>query len=247
MLSRNMPKSQKHAGDKESLFVPRTHVATPAQRATIWKASAGQTECWEPYFDGLVADVEVHLSFELRGPLHVVVYSSNEEACSNLGRAVPGNMLLAPVLSAQASVIAVQSVAVDSGNGDLPRMKRHLCHELTHVLVAHRTRSEKRLGDGGVNMHVASWVNEGFAECVSATVCGQPQQLARALGRASGMRAVGDLDAALDDLLSARRSAAFAVATARVWKSIQVHGVRYVFDNLSEPSSWSVEMEMLTP
>jgi hypothetical protein len=61
------------------------------------------------------------------------------------------------------------------------------------------------------------------------------------------MRAVGDLDAALDDLLSARRSAAFAVATARVWKSIQVHGVRYVFDNLSEPSSWSVEMEMLTP
>jgi hypothetical protein len=196
-------------------------------------------ECWEPHLDSLIARVETYLGFELYCPVHVVVYDSNEQAQSCLNRRVPPNMLLTPVVGAPASVIAIQRATAHPANGDLVRMKRHLCHELTHVLVALRTKSTKRLGDRGANMRVASWVNEGLAECVAATVCNQPDRLLRARSHADSLGDPIDIAAAFDDLCSTRRAEAFSIATARVWEGIRAHGIRCVFQNLAVPSLWS--------
>lgn len=220
-------------------FIPETHVVERTQRAFVWKAAlAVAMECWEPHLDSLIVRVEACLDFRLSCPLHLVVYESNEQTQSCLGRQVPPNMLLAPLVGSPASVIAVQPATAHPANGDPARMKRHLCHELAHVLVALRTQSTKRLGDEGANMRVPSWVNEGIAEYVAATVCEEPHRLLQAHSRAASVSDRTDLDTALHDLCSVRRADAFSVATARVWDAIRTRGTRYVFRNLTEPSLW---------
>jgi hypothetical protein len=46
------------------------------------------------------------------------------------------------------------------------------------------------------------------------------------------------LNAALNDLCSPDRSAAFAVATAKVWHAFQQHGLQRVFATLERPELW---------
>jgi hypothetical protein len=225
--------------DNTSLFIPAGHVLTRTRRTHLWqRPQGGRTEPWAPLLDDLVIEMERHLSFEIRCRLHVVVYSTNEEARATLGRAVPTSMLLAPVQGPDDSVIAVQSVAADARNGDCGRMRRHLCHELAHVMVALRTGSEKRLGDGDRDMHVSPWVNEGFAVCVAAMITGRLDLIEEALaGEPAWPGRQIDLDVALNDLNGENRSAAFAIATARLWRAIQTHGLDDVFANLAN-SSW---------
>jgi hypothetical protein len=197
-------------------------------------------ETWEPILDGAIIEMERCLDFELSCRLHVVVFSTNREARLHLDRAIPSNMLLAPVLGAEDSVVAVQSAEADAANGDCERMRRHLCHEIAHVVVILRTGSEKRLGDGDCGLKVAAWVNEGFAVCAAAIATQQFGPIERARARAEQYGAtVSNLDHAVNDLTGERRPAAMAVATMRIWKTIQVHGLRPTFARLTELSASS--------
>jgi len=85
-------------------------------------------------------------------------------------------------------------------------------------------------------MRVQPWVNEGFACVVSALAAERIDLLERELTRASALH-VPDLNAALDDLVAENRSLAFAIATARVWRAVQLHGLRHVFSTLMHPES----------
>ena len=142
-------------------------------------------------------------------------------------------MLVAPLHTPALALIAVQAPSVDARNGDPARMRRHLCHELAHVFAAERTGSVKRLGDGNRGMRLASWVDEGFAVSVAAAAAQQPDIIDAALARSSGATlSDAELAAAFDDLRSPDRDAAFAIATARIWRAVQAHGFRFVFASL---------------
>lgn len=224
----------------ERLYIPDHYVETRTLRARLWKRpSPPDTEPWETLLDDIVANVERCLDFELTCHLHVVVHATNQDYRSSVGRDVPDTMLMAPLLGARASVIAVHSASANPINGDCVRMRRQLCHELGHVMVALRTGSEKRLGDGDRGLRVRPWVNEGFAECVAAIACNRLDLIERAL---QTQRSCGtpppDLDAAINDLNGADRSRACAFATAQVWQAIQGHGLRQVFATLMDPVSW---------
>lgn len=224
-------------------FVPIGYAVSRTARAHLWKRWGAAAEPCELIVDEVVARVESHLAFHILCPLHVVVFASNAEARAALGRPVPPNMLLAPLQGASQSVIAMQSVAADALNGDLARMRRLLAHELTHVAVALQTGSEKCLGDDDRSMRVQPWVNEGFACVVSALAAERLDLLERELARASSLH-VPDLDAALNDLAAENRSLAFAIATARVWRAVQAHGLCRVFTTLSDPDAWSSRGEL---
>ncbi|HEX6838937.1 MAG TPA: hypothetical protein VF334_20300 [Polyangia bacterium] len=183
--------------------------------------------------DDAVRAVERLLAHRLTRALHVVAYASNEEACRALDRRVPATMLLAPLHTSTLALVALQAPSVDPRNGDVQRMRRLLCHELAHVLVAERTGSVKRLGDGNRGMRVSSWVDEGLAVCVAAAAAQQPDVIDAALERSAAAALSEDaLAAAFDDLTSRDRDAAFAVATARIWRAVQAHGFRFVFAGL---------------
>ncbi len=219
--------------DEDSLFIPSSHVEKRTRRAHLWKSSeASGAESWEALLDAWIDEMEDCVGFAISCRLHVVVYATNLEARTHLQRDVPPTMLLVPVSGPRDSVVAVQSAAADAANGDLKRMHRHLSHEIAHVMVALRTGSEKRLGDGDRLMRVAPWVNEGFATCAAAICAGQLDALERVLARASGVSF--DVDSALNDLTSEHRAAAMAVATAGVWQAIRTRGLRQVFDSLTE-------------
>jgi hypothetical protein len=107
-------------------------------------------------------------------------------------------MLLAPLQTETLSVVAVQSTAAHSSNGDLKRMRRHLSHEFAHIAAALCTGSEKRLGDDDRSMLVLPWVNEGFACVVAGLVCDRRDHLDRDLARAAHID-LPDLNVALND------------------------------------------------
>ena len=48
-----------------------------------------------------------------------------------------------------------------------------------------------------------------------------------------------EADAPLDDLDSADRSVAFAVATATVWRVMEKHGLPFVISHLDDPGRWT--------
>jgi len=215
--------------------VPPAYVATRTARTHVWKRLGAPVEPCETIIDDVIGSVEGQLDFELGGDLQLVIYDSNAEARRALGRNVPSNMLLTPVQSATTSLVALQSVAANALNGDLDRMRRHLSHEFTHVAVALRTGSEKRLGDENRGLRVEPWLNEGFACVVSALICRRRDLLERATALAARAQ-VADLNAALDDLIDDKRAAAFALATARVWRTVQRQGLREVFATLGAPT-----------
>jgi hypothetical protein len=179
------------------------------------------------------AAVEALLDHRLVRALHVVVYASNEEARRALDREVSASALLAPLHTRASALIAMQSAAADARNGDLLRMRRHICHELAHVFSSERTESEKFLGDGDRGMRMPSWVDEGFAENVSALACAMPEIVAKALARNVAENvSLARMAAAFSDLNSEDRPAAFATATTIVSRAIEKHGLRHVFDHL---------------
>jgi hypothetical protein len=191
----------------------------------------------ESVVDQVVTSVEDELDQRFDGQLHVVVYHSNATARVTLDRVVPASMLLVPWQTSSAAVVAVQSVAAHVVNGDVDRMRRKLAHEFAHVAAALRTGSEKCLGDGDRSMRILSWVNEGFACVVSAVVCDRTDLLDREAAH-EALPPTTDLNIALSDLNHAHRSAAFAVATARVWRAVRKYGLRRVFGTLATPELW---------
>jgi len=138
------------------------------------------------------------------------------------------------------ALVALHAPSVDPANGDARRLRRLLAHELAHVLAAERTGSVKRLGDGNRGMRLAEWVDEGFAVNLAAAVTAEPGIIDSARSRASGVPMSDDaLAAAFRDLNAPERSSAFAIATARVWRALQAHGLAFVFEHLSDPERWT--------
>jgi hypothetical protein len=168
-----------------------------------------------------VGDVSAALQCELDHPLscalHLCVYRTSDDAAAALGRNVPTTMLMAPRIGPDWSLIICQSSQVDPRNGEWSRMRRHLAHEVAHVMLADFTGSTRILGDGGRSMRVRTWFDEGFAELAAAVVCARQDIVAGYL--AAGSKAPWseeELDAALNDIASPRRPAAFAEAVSRV-------------------------------
>lgn len=187
--------------------------------------------------DDVVRTVERLLAYRLRRALHVVVYASNEKACRALDRQVPASALLAPLHTRELALIAAQSPAADPRNGDAARMRRHLCHELAHVCSAERTGSVKRLGDGGRDMRLPSWLDEGFAVNVAAAATASPELVEAAIAACAGQAMSSErMAAAFADLNSPDRELAFATATAHVASDIRAHGLTVVFERLAP--SW---------
>jgi hypothetical protein len=110
-------------------------------------------------------------------------------------------------------------------------------HTRRLALVALQAPSvDRRNGD----MRLASWVNEGFAENVAASVAMRPDVIHAALERCSALEMSDhQLATAFEDLNSVDREVAFAAATVRVWRALQVHGFMSVFENLSHPDTWA--------
>jgi hypothetical protein len=188
---------------------------------------------------GCLDGIEQLLQFRLERTVHVVVYGTNADARAALDRDVAPTMLLAPYHANDESLLALQAPSVDERNGDERRMRRHICHELAHTFAAERTGSLKRLGDGNRDMRIESWVDEGFAVVLASRVADQPDVIEAALRNAAIANLSSDeITAALDDLSSPNRRAAFALATVRVWRAIDLHGFRYVFDHLDNEHAW---------
>jgi hypothetical protein len=186
-----------------------------------------------------IEGIERLLELQLRRAVHVVVYATNAEARRALDRDVASDMLLAPFHASDVALLALQAPTVNPRNGDERRMRRHLCHELAHIFAAERTGSVKRLGDGNRGMRIAAWVDEGFAEVLASRVAGQPEVIDAALQNAD-TTTLGDdeIAAAFDELSSPNRRAAFALATARVWRAVEQRGFRFVFDHLADVHAW---------
>lgn len=183
--------------------------------------------------------LESILDHQLRRPLHVVVYASNDDARFSLERDVPASMLLAPYHTHDAAVIVAQSPDADPRNGNELRMRRQFCHELAHVLAAECTGSLKRLGDGNRNMRLAPWVDEGFAVVAAARAANQLAIVETARKRCAGAQLSDrELDEAFLDHAATQRDLAFAMATVRVLEAVERHGIRFVFHHLDQPSAW---------
>ncbi len=217
-------------------YVPDAYVSSHTVRTRVWKADGTFVEPCELLLDPAISQIEHELNLVLSCKLDVVIYADNAHARSALERDIPANMLMTPLQSPARSIVVVQSARADPANGDAERMRRHLTHEFAHVAAALKTGSEKRLGDGNANMRLASWVNEGFACVVSGLLNGRKDKLDQALSVESQL--IRNIDTALDDLNGELRSLAFSVATARVWRTVQSHGLRYVFANLDKHEAW---------
>ena len=223
----------------ELRYVPPEYRPIALDNAILWRRgrAAGFAAA---LVDNAIAEIERLLDHRLRRTVHVVVYASNEDARRALDRQVAPTMLLAPLHTPSLALVALQAPAVDRRNADPRRMRRHLCHELGHVFSHEKTGSVKQLGDGDRGMRLASWVDEGFAQSIAALVAAQPEIIQAAVERASiATRSADQLAAAFGDLGSPDRSAAFAIATARVWRAVHAHGIRFVFEHLSRPEIWA--------
>lgn len=217
---------------RELAYVPSHYQPRLVGGAVLWSRDGADAPAATIVPDAIRA-IERLLAYRLQRAVHVVVYGSNAEACRALDRPIAPTMLLAPLHTPALALVALQAPSVDPRNGDAQRMRRHLCHELGHLFAAERTGSVKRLGDGNRGLRLASWVDEGFAENVAAAAAQRPDIIDAALQRAATATPSEErLVAAFDDLGSPDRDAAFAIATARIWRAVQAHGLRCVFDSL---------------
>ena len=183
------------------------------------------------------------LDFQMRRDVHFVVYGSCEDAARSLGIRVANTFLLAPLHTSTEAFVVMHSPRLHALNGNSDRMLRHLCHEISHMCCAERTGSKKRLRDGDVGMRFPAWVDEGFAECVSAQVANRPEIITRALSEcpepAVEPQLLRELNVNLADLDSPERERAFSVATAIVWRAVERHGLSRVFNELQHPERWA--------
>jgi hypothetical protein len=178
----------------------------------------------------IVSAVESELGHLLSCPLRLCVYQTNDDATAALGRSVPATMLMAPRIGSDWSLIVCQSPEVDPQNGDWRRMRRHLAHEVAHVMLADLTGGRRILGDGGRSIRVRPWFDEGFAEVVAAAVCARPDIIEQYLAAPSdGTRSEDELDSALNDIGSPRRPAAFAESVRRIHAGCRGRTLRDVF------------------
>ncbi len=220
-------------------YVPPHYHPTFYGNIVIWGENGSELFATTLVQEG-TEKIERLLNHRLKRTLHVVVYASNKEACRALGRDVAPAALLAPLHQPGHALVALQAPIVDPRNGDPRRMQRHICHELAHVFAAERTNSVKRLGDEDRGMHLLSWVNEGFAENVAASSLSRPEIVHTALRRLPTADMANErLETAFRALDAPERKLAFAVATVRVWRALETHGYRFVFENLSCPEKWA--------
>jgi len=212
-------------------YVPERYRSTTRDEIVLWSCDGT-----EPVLAPLLVEsrraIERLLEYRLQRTLHAVVYATHDEARRALDREVSPDGLLAPLHTPALALIAWQSPAADPRNGDRVRMRRHLAHELGHVFTAERTGSVKSLGDGDRGMRIAPWIDEGFADVVAATVADRPDVIERALANADS-RTDEQLAAAFRDLGSPDRAVASAIATARMWRTVQLQGFPRVFETLA--------------
>lgn len=103
---------------------------------------------------------------------------------------------------------------------------------------AERTGSVKRLGDGGRDMRLPSWLDEGFAANVAAAATASPDLVDAAIAACAGQAMSAErMAAAFADLNSPDRELAFATATARVAADVRAHGLLAVFARLASFSA----------
>jgi len=214
-------------------FVPPNYGLSRFSSLDVWHHPA-ETDEVVTTVASLVSDVadkmESEVGHELSSPLHLCIYRTNGEACGALGRDVPATMLMAPCIGPDRSLIVCQSPQADPRNGDWRRMQRHLAHELAHVMLADLTGGASSLGDGGRLIRVRPWFDEGFAEVAAAFVCAR-----RDIIESYEAASPGDpwdeeeLDGALTDIASPRRSEAFAEAVRRIHVRCRGGTLREVF------------------
>jgi hypothetical protein len=227
-------------------YVPPSYHAVELANATLWTSTPGAATAatFEPIRDILttsIDEVRELVAFVPTRRLHVVVYPSTSDSRRALDRNLEPTSLLAPLHTATHALIALHSAEADARNADPYRMRRHLCHEIAHVLNAERSGSRKRLGDGNVDMRIRPWVDEGFAECVAAVVAARPDIVQQALRAATHLAmSLSEADAVFRDLTSLDRGRAAALATSTVWRAVTTHGFPFVHAHLDEPSSWLV-------
>jgi ferredoxin len=211
-------------------FVPSEYRSFRSASVAVWHHPEEKTDvvtALAALTGNLIAAMEVELGHRLSCALDLCVYHTNDDAIAALGRNVPATMLMAPRLGPDWSLIVCQSPNVDHRNGDWPRMRRHLAHEIAHVMLADLTGSTRRLGDDGRSMRVRAWFDEGFAEVAAAVVCGRPdiiEQYPAATSQAAWSE--DELDAALDDIGSPARPAAFVEAVRRVQAGLRSRTLR---------------------
>jgi hypothetical protein len=233
------PASKSDFDSSDLEYVPADYQPAAIGTSVLWSREPSASPVAELLPESIAA-IERLLDYRLSRTLHVVVYASNEEACRALGRRLSATALLAPLHTRKLALIALQAPGIDARNGDRQRLRRHVCHELSHVFSAERTGSVKRLGDDDRGMRLSSWVDEGFAENVAASAAARPDVIEAAL-KSSAVANLSDdqLAVAFRDLNSADRGSAFATATTRIWRALQAHGFEFVFENLSRPERWS--------
>jgi hypothetical protein len=113
-------------------------------------------------------------------------------------------------------------VSIDERDYVSGRLPADLAHQLAHVMLADMTGGTRMLGDGGRSIRIRPWFDEGFAEVAAAVVCARPDIIEHYLAVPSQPDWCEDeLDAALNDLVSPRRSSAFAEAVRRVWAALR--------------------------
>lgn len=201
-------------------FVPSGYRSSRLSAVEVWHHPMEEPDVVAK-LASLVADVatalESELGYVLSCPLCLCVYWTNDDAAAELGRNVPTTMLMTPRIASDGSLIVCQSPAVDPRNGDWRRMRRHLVHEVAHVMLADLTGGTRILGDGGRSIRVRPWFDEGFAEVAAAAICARPDIIEGYLAvPADGTWSEDELDAALNDIGSWRRAAAFAEAVRRI-------------------------------
>ena len=225
-------------------LVPDSYHPLELRGTRVWVHPADRTDFpllpeIQAAFDG----VQNLLDFRIRRDVHFVVYGSCEDAARSLGIRVANTFLLAPLHTSNEAFVVMRSPRLHALNAYPDRMLRHLCHELSHVCCAERTGSTKSLGDGNVGMRFPVWVDEGFAECVSARVANRPEIITRALSECPEAtvepRLLRELNVNLAELDSSERERAFSVATAIVWRAVERHGLSRVFNELQSPERWA--------
>ena len=217
-------------------YVPARYRPRALGSVVVWSAAA------TPDLDEPIAGAFDRTTALLHVPerrVHFVVYDSPEDSARVLGRQVHPAALLAPLHEPDRALVALHAPHAHPRNRDPARIDRHLCHEIAHVLVAEVTGSVKRLGDGNRGMKVAPWVDEGLAECTAALASGQHGLLERAAARSAAVAmSIDEVNAALCDLDHPDRSAAFAHATAAVWRAARQYTLPVVFQRAATPASW---------
>lgn len=198
--------------------VPERFHRHVAGRATVWAAPGapvGEVTEWIAF----AADaVPMHLGHAPSRRWHFAVSGSPAETHEISRRDLPPTFLVAGWHDEQDALVLLHAPDLHPRNRDPERMRRLLCHECSHLLVAERSGSKKVLGDGDVGMCVRPWLDEGIAQLVSAEICARNDLVAAALDRAprTAFASLDDVDTALRALDAQDRGLAFDVATALV-------------------------------